>query len=357
MSFTPISKNNLEGLRQLQLDFKNSNKHYQNWFFADGNMWEVSQSGIRKREQKNLVKYIWKDEVINAPSTLQEPPFKIVLTPEAQKLKAEKKKLDELEPADRYDIIISDPTNYFLQFLFLTSCEHWEEFEATGKSLRYYVKWQCVECKKISDKRYREQNEEKVKQRKKDYYEENKEIIFQKQKEYEMLNQEKIKERRKIYQKNYKEKYPERNKERQKRYKEKHKEKIDIYNKEYRKRTQPQRNENTRRYRARKRKQSLIDIPFEQIQSRIDDFKGCCAYCDKPLDGKRVSQIDHFIPLSKGGWHCLSNIVPACISCNSSKCNQEPIEWFKSKEFYGDKRLKKILKILGKDNPEQLTFL
>lgn len=40
-----------------------------------------------------------------------------------------------------------------------------------------------------------------------------------------------------------------------------------------------------------------------------------CAYCqaDKPLC------IDHVIPLSRGGNHCLANIVPACRSCNSKK--------------------------------------
>lgn len=236
-------------------------------------------------------------------------------------------------------------------------CQYGHEFENTGKSLRYYVKWQCVECKKISDKRYREQNEEKVKQRKKDYYEENKEVIAQKQKEYVTLNQEKIKERSKIYQQRYREKYPERNKERQKRYREKHKEKIDIKNKEYRKRTQPQHNENTRRYRAKKRNRSLDNISFDDIQARINQFNGKCAYCNKTLEGKRQSQIDHFIPLNKGGWHCLSNIVPACISCNSGKCDYDPVEWYKSKEFYSEKRLKKILKILGKDNYNQLTFL
>jgi 5-methylcytosine-specific restriction endonuclease McrA len=40
-----------------------------------------------------------------------------------------------------------------------------------------------------------------------------------------------------------------------------------------------------------------------------------CYYCKK----KRQLTMDHVIPLSKGGKHTASNIVPACLSCNSSK--------------------------------------
>ena len=41
-----------------------------------------------------------------------------------------------------------------------------------------------------------------------------------------------------------------------------------------------------------------------------------CAYC-----GRRMKQLtqDHIVPVSKGGWHCSMNIVPACRSCNSRK--------------------------------------
>jgi 5-methylcytosine-specific restriction endonuclease McrA len=47
----------------------------------------------------------------------------------------------------------------------------------------------------------------------------------------------------------------------------------------------------------------------------LDEHNHACAYCKSsglPLE------IDHVIPLSKGGKHCPSNIVPACKPCNSS---------------------------------------
>ena len=45
-----------------------------------------------------------------------------------------------------------------------------------------------------------------------------------------------------------------------------------------------------------------------------------CAYCgatDRPL------QRDCVLPISRGGRYTLDNVVPACGSCNASKCNDE----------------------------------
>jgi len=46
-----------------------------------------------------------------------------------------------------------------------------------------------------------------------------------------------------------------------------------------------------------------------------------CSYCDAPITAK-TSIGDHVIPLSKGGDHMMDNLVPACLSCNSSKCDK-----------------------------------
>lgn len=50
-------------------------------------------------------------------------------------------------------------------------------------------------------------------------------------------------------------------------------------------------------------------------------YGGRCAYCHGTA--KRLT-MDHFIPLSRGGIHTVSNIVPACGHCNSSKGNRIP---------------------------------
>lgn len=48
-----------------------------------------------------------------------------------------------------------------------------------------------------------------------------------------------------------------------------------------------------------------------------------CLYCGAPGPG----QADHFAPLSRGGLHCVENIVPACASCNCSKHAMDPYDW------------------------------
>lgn len=37
--------------------------------------------------------------------------------------------------------------------------------------------------------------------------------------------------------------------------------------------------------------------------------------------------MDHFFPLSRGGRHDVSNVVPACGPCNFSKNDSDPFEW------------------------------
>ena len=46
-----------------------------------------------------------------------------------------------------------------------------------------------------------------------------------------------------------------------------------------------------------------------------------CSYCDAPITAK-VSVGDHVVPLSKGGSHTVGNLVPCCLSCNSSKADK-----------------------------------
>ena len=57
---------------------------------------------------------------------------------------------------------------------------------------------------------------------------------------------------------------------------------------------------------------------------------GACAYCGatgKPL------QRDCVLPISRGGRYTLDNVVPACRSCNTSKCNEEVTTWMRRKRL------------------------
>ncbi len=55
-----------------------------------------------------------------------------------------------------------------------------------------------------------------------------------------------------------------------------------------------------------------------------------CAYCgavDGPL------QRDCVLPISRGGRYTLSNVVPACRTCNASKCNEEVTTWLRRRRL------------------------
>lgn len=76
-------------------------------------------------------------------------------------------------------------------------------------------------------------------------------------------------------------------------------------------------------------KQARVESPA-LIRAWIRDLKSkatcICAYCNKeiPTFG---AHIDHIVPLTRGGKHEVSNLCPACISCNSSKNNKLLSEW------------------------------
>jgi 5-methylcytosine-specific restriction endonuclease McrA len=71
------------------------------------------------------------------------------------------------------------------------------------------------------------------------------------------------------------------------------------------------------------------DLSDEQWTA-LKDAWGGCAYCgvtDEAL------QRDCVLPLSRGGRYTLDNIVPACRSCNTSKCNDEVTGWLRRKRL------------------------
>ncbi|MDZ8276181.1 HNH endonuclease signature motif containing protein [Microbacterium aquimaris] len=57
---------------------------------------------------------------------------------------------------------------------------------------------------------------------------------------------------------------------------------------------------------------------------------GMCAYCG--AEGVPM-QKDCVMPISRGGRYTVENVVPACRSCNASKCNDEVTGWMRRKRL------------------------
>ena len=87
----------------------------------------------------------------------------------------------------------------------------------------------------------------------------------------------------------------------QRRYNQKHPEKIRAQSKQYR---------------ARKRGAKRNDLTAAQWEAIKIHYGHRCVYCGRKM--KQLTQ-DHLTPLIHGGDHTVSNIVPACRSCNGKK--------------------------------------
>jgi hypothetical protein len=71
------------------------------------------------------------------------------------------------------------------------------------------------------------------------------------------------------------------------------------------------------------------DLTDEQWAALVATWGGC-AYCGAT---DRALQRDCVQPLSRGGRYTLTNIVPACGSCNASKCHDEVTGWLRRKRL------------------------
>ena len=76
------------------------------------------------------------------------------------------------------------------------------------------------------------------------------------------------------------------------------------------------------RARVQARKRGVAPLVTLARDYLLDQFGGQCAYCSAA-----ASTWDHIVPVSKGGRTEPGNIVPACVSCNSSKKDVDVFEW------------------------------
>jgi 5-methylcytosine-specific restriction endonuclease McrA len=91
------------------------------------------------------------------------------------------------------------------------------------------------------------------------------------------------------------------------------------------------RSRRARAARKRKRRVSAVvnDLTAEQWAALKDAWNGC-AYCGAT---NRPLQKDCVMAISRGGRYTVDNVVPACASCNTSKCSDEVTGWLRRKRL------------------------
>jgi 5-methylcytosine-specific restriction endonuclease McrA len=91
------------------------------------------------------------------------------------------------------------------------------------------------------------------------------------------------------------------------------------------------RSRKARAARKRKRRMDRVDHDLSGEEwAALEAAWGGCAYCG---NGDQPLQRDCVLALSRGGRYTLDNIVPACRSCNASKCNDEVTGWLRRKRL------------------------
>ena len=102
----------------------------------------------------------------------------------------------------------------------------------------------------------------------------------------------------------------------------------------------------SRRARAARRRKLRVaavenDLTVEQWVALKKAWNGC-AYCGAD---DRALQRDCVMAISRGGRYTIDNVVPACASCNTSKCNDEVTGWLRRKRLDERKFLERYIEI------------
>ncbi len=75
-------------------------------------------------------------------------------------------------------------------------------------------------------------------------------------------------------------------------------------------------------------------LKVRRWRQSLHNFTGkSCIYC-----GQRSESIDHILPQSRGGLSITENCVPACLSCNGHKSNNDAFDWYRRQRFYDPRR-------------------
>jgi len=84
---------------------------------------------------------------------------------------------------------------------------------------------------------------------------------------------------------------------------------------------------------ARRRKRRLDAVVNDLTPAQWEAIKqawGGCAYCGATGG---PFQKDCVMAISRGGRYTVNNVVPACGSCNASKCSDEVTGWLRRKRL------------------------
>jgi 5-methylcytosine-specific restriction endonuclease McrA len=140
---------------------------------------------------------------------------------------------------------------------------------------------------------------------------------------HKLLNQANRKKNAATYTQTAKRKYwldPEIARERSRKWASANRDKVSEINKKYAQKFPEKMREKGARRRARAENNGIFFITSKE---KLMLYNSACFYCG----GKDSIQIDHVIPIARGGRHSIGNLVAACAKCNNQKKARFIMEW------------------------------
>lgn len=186
-----------------------------------------------------------------------------------------------------------------------------EYFPAAPRKDSGLSSW-CRPCHRANVRRWSSSHKDENKERCRDYYHAHKSEA----KVYKAVAYKENKDQRLAHNKAYRDAHPDKMKNQYRTYYQNNQSSRIAYVLQWRRDNPEKHAEHKRIRRARKANAPVNDFTAEQWQSMQRHYEYRCVYCG--CQPEKLTQ-DHITPLSKGGSHTYTNIVPACISCNCKK--------------------------------------
>ena len=253
-------------------------------------------------------------------------------------------------------------------YCYCKDCKHKNDKEYTDKNAEYMKEktkqWQMDNPERYKEmmRQYRDDNREKIQQ----YREENRERLNQYKRDHWPQYYEKHKDELIDYQRQYRDEHPDICATRHRQYYQDHVNEIlakhKIYYQEHieelrkkkaiytathkEQRRRWLRSESGRlssRRSAHKRRMLLKDrgdFTIEEVLIALDFFDYQCAYTGETLE--ECYHLDHVVPVIKGGYNYIWNIVPSNPAPNLSKGASDMEEWYRQQPYFSEERLHKI---------------
>jgi len=165
-------------------------------------------------------------------------------------------------------------------------------YKAHGKE---YIRWTCRACELAYNRKWQKENPEKRKAQNRRYYRRNKDKVN-------------------AYARKWAAEHPKKRKEIERRARQKHRERDRI-------RKMRWRHANPGKSREMGNRRRALELDADGDYTAKEWRRLCRFYDNRCLACglKKKLEVDHVVPLTKGGSNDLSNLQPLCRSCNSKK--------------------------------------